>query len=265
MLANTTADVDGDSVAIAVIALGNPGRGTYQYSLDNGSNWTVMTSISESNALLLPRTAKIRFLPVKDFNGTVTLYYRGWDQSQGVAGGRLGTNGINGGTGCFSKAFGIASLTVLPVNDAPVIHVQSPAPIGYVRGSASVAIYPSQTTITDVDNTNFGGGQLQLTGLLAGDLVVASGRFSIVGTDVRYTPDGQSPIVIGQRNTNGGQGTNLTITFNANATVDLVQRLIVTLRFSSTGAVGSRNVGVRVSDGNPGLFSNQVFRSVNVT
>ena len=40
-------------------------------------------------ALLLPGDGRVRFIPKLNFNGTVQLFYRAWDQSAGTVGGAL--------------------------------------------------------------------------------------------------------------------------------------------------------------------------------
>jgi VCBS repeat-containing protein len=263
LLSGKVFDVDGDSVGIAVIGLGQPAKGTYQYQLPGGA-WTNMGSVSETSALLLPPTARVRFLGGKDYFGTVDLYYRAWDGTVGSAGSKQSLAGQYGGTGSVSAAWEKAVCTVTPVNDAPVLTPSNASPIAYRRGQPSIVLMGGSTLVQDVDSPTFLGGQLTVTGLGLTDVVGISGRFSFSGNDVLYTPDGKPAIVIGTRNTGGGNGTNLTITFESTATLDLVQRLVRSLRFSSTGSAGNRDLQVSLSDDHQEL-SNVVNRTVTVS
>jgi Tol biopolymer transport system component len=262
LLSGKVLDVDGDSVGIAVIGLGQPAKGTYQYQLAGGA-WTSMGSVSETSALLLPPAARVRFLGGKDYFGTVDLYYRAWDGIVGSAGSKQSFAGQYGGTGSVSAVWEKAVCTVTPVNDAPVLTPSNASPIGYRRGQPSIVLMGGSTLVQDVDSPTFLGGQLTVTGIGLTDVVGISGRFSFSGSDVLYTPDGKPAIVIGTRNAGGGNGTNLTITFESTATLDLVQRLVRSLRFSSTGSAGSRDLQVSLSDDHQEL-SNVVYRTVSV-
>jgi VCBS repeat-containing protein len=264
LISGRASDVDGDALGIAIISVGQPGKGTYQYSVNGGSTWLNVDSVSESNALLLSSSAKVRFLPNADFNGTVDLYFRAWDGTQGAEGTKLNLSGKIGSPGTASVVFDKATCTVTPVNDAPQFTPQSYGPIGYVRGQAAgPAVFPD-ITVKDVDNTDFRRGVLQVTGLQSGDAISASGRFSFAGQFVLYTPDNQAAIQLGTRS--GGAGSDLTITLsdNANPSQDLVQRLIRSFRFTSTGNAGARNLSLTLTD-TAGDASNSVTRTVNVS
>jgi autotransporter-associated beta strand protein len=112
----------GTPVGIAVIDATDDTNGDWQYSLDEGATWSVLGTVSSGATLLLSGSSRLRFLPVANYNGTVTLSYRAWDASTGGAGDRVdlsGASAVGGSTGFSSEAV-TASLTVTPVNDAPV-------------------------------------------------------------------------------------------------------------------------------------------------
>lgn len=263
LFSGRASDVDGDPLGVAVVALGNPGKGQYQFQLSGGS-WTTISSASETSATLLPVDARMRFLPNPDFNGTVSLYFRAWDGTQGSAGNKLDVTNQRGGAGCVSAAYATATYTVSPVNDAPVLAASLANPVGYTHGTAPILFMGANSTVTDVDSPNFRNGQLKVTGIGAGDVIALSGRFYFSGADVLYTPDGQPAVVLGTRNAGGGSGTDLTITFTSTqATLDLVTRLIRNLRFSTTGPSGGRSLAVQVSDDQQ-AWSNTVARTINV-
>ncbi|MFO1019690.1 MAG: cadherin repeat domain-containing protein [Planctomycetales bacterium] len=98
--------------------------GNWQYSLDNGGTWTTISGVSQTNALLLAADAagntRLRFVPLTNFNGTRKVYFRAWDQSSGSNGGFADVT-TNGGTTAFSVKADSATITVTPVNDAPLL------------------------------------------------------------------------------------------------------------------------------------------------
>ncbi|HIK09737.1 MAG TPA: DUF4347 domain-containing protein [Oscillatoriaceae cyanobacterium M33_DOE_052] len=114
-------DVDAGAVeGIAVIGVNNT-NGTWQYSINDGTSWNPFGALSDTSATLLNPTAKIRFVPDPDYNGTVTngITFRAWDQTSG-SNGDAGVNvSTNGTTTAFSTATETVSIIVNPVNDLP--------------------------------------------------------------------------------------------------------------------------------------------------
>src|SRR6185369_10255112 len=77
---------------------------------------------SNGNARLLAADAntRVRFVPSLNYNGTVSgITFRAWDQTSGTAGSTADVTS-NGGITAFSSATATASITINPVNDAPV-------------------------------------------------------------------------------------------------------------------------------------------------
>ncbi|QNJ13758.1 putative cadherin domain-containing protein [Synechococcus sp. A18-46.1] len=74
LFSSSFSDVDGDSlVGIAITAnAATASQGAWQYSTDDGSNWTAIatTGLADATALYLTTDAKLRFLPAADFSGT---------------------------------------------------------------------------------------------------------------------------------------------------------------------------------------------------
>ncbi|MDP3532560.1 MAG: SBBP repeat-containing protein, partial [Alphaproteobacteria bacterium] len=108
-------DVDSTPLGIAVTnaAITN---GIWQFSTDNGANWNAIGIVSETNALLLNETDKIRFVPNANFNGNdQPLGFKVWDKSSGTAGSLANTSSST----AFSVNPANALLDVTPVNDAP--------------------------------------------------------------------------------------------------------------------------------------------------
>lgn len=150
-------DPDGSAVeAIAVVAVDDT-NGEWQYSLDAGI-WTSFASPSDSSARLLGTADRIRFLPVADFNGPVTIQFRGWDLSQGIAGNTADTSSP-GGSSPFSSEVGTATLEVTPVNDAPVLDTSAEPALMTIRQDnlnspgSTVGEIVVDGSISDVDGT----------------------------------------------------------------------------------------------------------------
>ncbi|MBL8792853.1 MAG: hypothetical protein JNM56_03015, partial [Planctomycetia bacterium] len=80
----TISDVDGDPKGIAIIGATGTAQGQWQFSNDGGSTWINFPAgtISASNAVLLPPTARVRFVPNANVTGTFTLTFRAWDGTQ---------------------------------------------------------------------------------------------------------------------------------------------------------------------------------------
>ena len=89
LFSSSFSDVDGDSlVGIAITAnAATASQGAWQYSTDDGSNWTAIatTGLADATALYLTTDAKLRFLPAADFSGTPgALTTRLIDNSAGI-------------------------------------------------------------------------------------------------------------------------------------------------------------------------------------
>lgn len=109
---------------IAVIKT-DTANGSWEFTTNNGATWHPMGNCSIGSARLLPADApaRIRFVPNPGFSGTAAIMFRAWDQTTGFAGG-LGDTTKNGGKTAFSKGTATASITVTPVNDAPVVDTE---------------------------------------------------------------------------------------------------------------------------------------------
>jgi hypothetical protein len=260
LVAGKTTDVDGDKIGVAIIGLGNPGRGTYQFSSNAGASWTTISTTSDTNALLLLPSDRVRFVPNRDFNGMVDLYYRAWDQSQGAAHTFVSLSGQITPTGAFSASFAKSSATITPVNDAPQVILGGS--LGYVRGSSPVVLAPAGS-VRDVDNVTLGGGQLRVRiaeGSTASDVLSFGGGFTVdANSDVW-----QGTTKLGKRTSDGVGGNELVVLFESTTTVDQAQALLRSVSFSTSAnaSVGARKVLFSVSDGADS--SPEVAKTVNV-
>jgi hypothetical protein len=133
-LTAAASDVDAGAKKGIAISSAPTDKGVWQFTINGGSSWSTMPATTRSNARMLPANgnlSRVRFVPNKDFNGSVQLGYYAWDQTQSWAGGILDISTDNklGGTTAFSNGIHYTTLTVTPVNDAPgwITGVQPPA------------------------------------------------------------------------------------------------------------------------------------------
>jgi hypothetical protein len=100
----------GTRQGIAVTGLSTTG-GFWQYSIDGGKTFKNFAEVSDSNALLLRATDRIRFVAL-DFTGDATLTFCAWDQTVGRRGQTvdLPDSGLWEARGAFSSATDVATL-----------------------------------------------------------------------------------------------------------------------------------------------------------
>jgi hypothetical protein len=262
LLADAVTDPDNLLQGMAVTAASNF-HGDWQFSLDGGTTWQAMGEPTSSRARLLPSdaVARVRFLPNANFDGTVQLYYRAWDRTQGTAGDTLPIAGNSGGTGPLSRDAEHAPLTVTPVNDEPVLALSGT--VDYDLDADAITLAPN-AVVTDIDNPNLVGGRLRVR-ITDG---ASSSNHLLIGAG--FTVDARNNVLQGTtimgRLAASGEGTNeLIVTFNSAAKREVVQQLVRAITFkTSGGSAGKRIVLFTVSDGDGGL-SNEATKTVNVT
>ncbi len=102
---------------------------------------------------------KVRFVPNTDYNGTADIKFRAWDGTDGKANGTTGVNvDVNGGTTAYSSGNKTATLTINPVNDAPVVQANTMITLNEDASNTPLNI----TTPTDVDGDTL---TIAITGL----------------------------------------------------------------------------------------------------
>jgi ELWxxDGT repeat protein len=260
LLSGAVTDVDASAKRGIAVYAASPFNGVWQFKL-NGASWQSMPAVSDSAALLLPSDALVRFIPKADFNGTVKLYYRAWDQSEGIVGQTFALSGHVGGIHAVSVATENAPLIVTEVNDKPVLSLGGT--IGYVHDKPAITLAP-YATVTDIDSPDFAGGRLRVRITDGADssnrLILGSGFTVDASSNVL-----QGTAIIGKRVSNGFGTNELVITFNANATKSVVQQLVRAITFKTIGgSAGVRSVVFTVSDGDGGL-SAEASKLINVT
>ncbi len=124
-LTAAASDVDAGAKKGIAISSAPTDKGVWQFTINGGSSWSALPATTRSNARMLPANgtlSRVRFVPNQDFNGTVQLGYYAWDQTQSWAGGvfDISTDNKLGGTTAFGNGIHYTTLTVTPVNDAPV-------------------------------------------------------------------------------------------------------------------------------------------------
>lgn len=236
-------------------------HGDWQSSLDGGTTWQAVGTVSGSAARLLPSWSQMRFLPKADFNGTVKIYYHAWDLTQGGVDGTFNLAGNTGGSKAFSTTRGSASLTVRPVNDAP--RVSLGGTIGYVHDAPAITLAPN-ASVSDIDSANFANGRLRVwitDGASSSNRLIIGSGFTIDANNNVL----QGSTIIGKRTSNGFGTKEVLVAFNHRATPAIAQQLVRAIAFKTVnGSTGQRTVLFTVSDGNGGL-SNEAMKKVNVT
>lgn len=151
-------DVDTSALKGMAITALSATYGKWQYSLDSGSTWSDMGSVSTTAALILTAQNMVRFVPDGVHGETATITYKAWDQTNSTAGlqGTKTNTTLSGGTSAYSSGADIASVVVTAVNDAPVVTVSSGS-ASWTEGnnvtSTPVAVDPG-LTLVDADGPN---------------------------------------------------------------------------------------------------------------
>lgn len=164
---NAISDVDATTTQGIAITSAEVSNGTWQFSTSAGVNWQALGPVSNSAAVLLNETARLRFVPDSNFSGPVTLSFRAWDQSNGSNGQTNVSTAANGGTTAFSTAVGTATLNVISVNDPPVLDLNGSVPglsfsTNFVGGAGPVRIVAADATVTDEDNGSLSSATITL-------------------------------------------------------------------------------------------------------
>ncbi len=151
--ATATAIWDTDAKGIAVTGVTGDTAGTWKFSLNNGTSWLPVGAVGTGFALLLKDTDKLRYVPRANFNGTdiASVKYRAWDRTVGTAG-KLANLTTLAADSPFSAAATeeMATLTVTPVNDPPVLDIKPLAIVTPTTAGSGVAQLLG-TAFSDID------------------------------------------------------------------------------------------------------------------
>lgn len=262
LIKGTVTDADDESLkGIAVTWASGASHGEWQFSLNGGATWAAVGTPTEPAARLIPGYAFVRYVPQTDFNGTVRLYYRAWDQTEGTVGTLFNHKSNHGGTHACSTGYSSATSTVTPVNDPPKLGLGGT--LGYVHDDPAIRL-AAGALVSDIDSANFYLGRLRVW---ITDGASTSNRLSI-GSGFSVDANNnvlQGTTVIGKRVSNGWGTNELVITFRWNVTPAIAQQLVRAITFKTVGgAAGQRKVVFTVSDGDGGL-SAEARKTVNVS
>ncbi|WP_158290254.1 putative Ig domain-containing protein [Ramlibacter sp. WS9] len=226
--------------AIAIEAV-NTSLGTWQYSLNGGTDWLtiradLINSSTNTLALLLGPTDMIRLLPFGDLNGSMAdaVTFRSWNMGTGSAGNYVVTTP---GVEFFSFDSDTASITVTAVNDAPTFApVQGTGkaiiPVGGSDDEGrSVTVQPDGKIIVAGrslnGNNDFSLVRLNANGSLdstfggspaPGKAIIPVGDGDDVGYSVTVQPDGK--IIVAGNTSNGIDNDFSLVRLNADGSLD---------------------------------------------
>ena len=164
---NPIADANTGAVEGIALSSADTSNGSWQYSLDNGSNWTTWAPTPFVSLLLAADSnSRIRFIPNPGFVGTVTngITYHAWDQIRGVNGSTANVTGdlaVSGASSTFSSGTETASITVNPtiaIDDVTIS--EGNAGIANANFTVSLNAGSNETVTADyatADNTTVAG------------------------------------------------------------------------------------------------------------
>jgi hypothetical protein len=261
----------GATKGIAIVGLTErgPRQGKWEYSIDGGGTWHGLANgapddpldgnaPSDTAAVLLTASDRVRYLPTNAYFGTPQLKFRAWDQTDEANHGSIvDTTGKQGG----AQAYSIASLSAhQPIyGDVPVVLLSGT--VNYKLGDPPAVLAPN-AKVFHGGGGSFAGGELDVDVTQNGQhnrLGIAA-PFVIEGMDVKL-----NDTVIGQWTNTGIGFAPLTVTFNANATQPIVQQLVRSITYQNLeGSLGKRVAVFRLAD-SEGVPSASQSKGIRVT
>ena len=242
-------------IAIIGSAADAANEGTWQYSTDGGASWTDVAqgANDDTDAIVLPNNAQLRFVPVTDFNGTPgALGVRLADATQTFSA-SADISGVVGDdssrdTDIWSAPVDL-NTSITPRNDAPIL--------GGTGTSATVDESTSPNAGTDPEQL--------VTGASVSDLDIgttsALSQFGAGTITVSMDDGGQSfdqltitnASLPGIASVSGGtDGSDLVVELESTATTAQVAAIVEALRYNSSSDTfdGTRDISITLSDGN---------------
>jgi len=149
--------------------------GDWQYKKQPADQWTTITPVSDTSALLLDGNSLIRFVPAENYQGTAPpLSFKAWDRtSTEDTGDRIDTSN-NGTSTSISTNTGQINITISPVNDAPILsNIEAPA-LPYTGASAVSVTNTLEVEDTDSDDN------IERATITIGDFVPGEDTLSFV-------------------------------------------------------------------------------------
>ncbi|MFN9246017.1 MAG: Ig-like domain-containing protein [Planctomycetota bacterium] len=178
------ADVDAGALkGIAITAISET-SGKWYYTINGGSTWSAIGTVSSTSSLLLADNANTRlyFAPNLNYNGNAVsaLTFRAWDQTSGSVGTKVNTTS-NGLSTAFSTATDAIAVTVTSVNDAPLLTAG-----GTLASIMEGTLNPSGALISTLATANDSAD----SGSIAGYAIVGSTANSLTQGVWQYSTDG---------------------------------------------------------------------------
>ncbi len=258
LISGHVSDVDNFAQqGIAITDLNSGVGGTWQYSVDSGASWQDVGSVSSASALLLRSIDRVRYVPDGVNGSNAGFTFKAWDQSGATAGqqGSKVNASSSGGSTPFSVDSDTASVTVIAVNDAPLV-TSSGGSAAFVEG-ADVASTPvvvdSGLTVSDSDSP-----------LLYSATVSITGNFHGMEDTLGFTSNPATMgDIVGSYDSSTGK---LMLSSAAGASVAQWQAALRSVTYSNssdTPNTSTRSISFSVSDGS--LDSAAATRTVTVT
>lgn len=239
-------------------------NGVWQYSTDGGASWLDFGAVSDTSAVLLSGTGRIRFVPNPNFNGSSSFTFRAWDQSGERPSGTTGVDtSLNGGTTPFSAVSGVVTIQIISINDLPIVDLNGGEPgfdyntQFFVSGSP-VPIADFRASITDADHDTLQKLTITLTTRPDGtaeSLVVNKSQSSSI-TIEGYNPATGLLVLTGPAPHTAFEQVLRSITYtNSDETPTTSNRIVTVVANDSVGdsALATTTIAIRPSNNAPVL------------
>lgn len=251
-------DVDRDALEGMAIIEAVSTNGIWQYSLTAGASWLTFPTVSNTSAILLNETSRVRFVPAPGYSGSATFVFRAWDQSAGRENGQTGIDvSINGGATAFSAQSETVAVEVLPINDLALIDLNGPeegvdfSP-QFFEGGAAVGLADSDATLSDADHPNLQSLTATLTNRPDGAAEWLAAN--TIGTSIiaaAYDPTTGRLVLTGPDTTAAFQQVLRSITYqNSSTNPDSAARVVEVVAHDGVGPGNTARSTVRVNAAN---------------
>ncbi|BDX07600.1 hypothetical protein MACH26_31210 [Planctobacterium marinum] len=209
-------------------------------SISTTSNGLSVSGTATQINLFLNETGIVLYTPAENANG------------ENLTAISLSVNDNDGSAALVRQVIGV---NVSAVNDAPVVTNLNGDSVNFTQGTSSVRIDANNdAALSDVDDTDFDGGQLIVSvtsgGVSADDLISLQSGLLDKSAGASVTVDN---ITVGTLVNAIGVGNDLVVNLNANANADRVSRLLQAVTYFNNNTIDSvftaRQISVQVSDG----------------
>ena len=261
-------DVDRDALEGMAIIEAVSTNGIWQYSLTAGASWRTFPTVSNTSAILLNETSRVRFVPAPGYSGSATFVFRAWDQSAGRENGQTGIDvSINGGATAFSAQSETVAVEVLPINDLALIDLNGPeegvdfSP-QFFEGGAAVGLADSDATLSDADHPNLQSLTATLTNRPDGAAEwLAANTIGTSITAAAFDPTTGRLVLTGPDTTAAFQQVLRSITYqNSSTNPDSAARVVEVVAHDGVGPGNTARSTVRVNAANTAVSYTHLCR-----